>query len=163
MKKLVVFYSFEGNTRYIAQSIAKGINADLLELKPRKDVKSKSFMKYLWGGKQVVLGQKPELERLDKDPNEYDFIIFGTPVWAFSYTPAFKTFFSQIKITKKKVALFCCNGGGKGKTFTNMREELKENDILGEIEFIDPIKGDEKKAEEAARWAKKIFSDIEEG
>lgn len=44
-----------------------------------------------------------------------------------------------------------------------MREELKENDILGEIEFIDPIKGDEKKAEEAAMWAKKIFSDIEEG
>ncbi|MTK13106.1 MAG: flavodoxin [Clostridiaceae bacterium] len=163
MKKLVVFYSFEGNTRYIAQSITKAINADLLELKPKKDVKSKSFMKYLWGGKQVVLGQKPELERLDKDPNEYDFIIFGTPVWAFSYAPAFKTFFSQIKITKKKVALFCCNGGGKGKTFTNMREELKENDILGEIEFIDPIKGDEKKAEEAARWAKKIFSDIEEG
>ncbi|MBI6872212.1 flavodoxin family protein [Clostridium aciditolerans] len=34
MKKLVVFYSFEGNTRYIAQSIAKAINADLLELKP---------------------------------------------------------------------------------------------------------------------------------
>lgn len=163
MKNLVVFYSFEGNTRYIAQSIAKAIDADLLELKPKKDVKSKSFMKYLWGGKQVVLGQKPELEKLDKDLNEYDFIIFGTPVWAFSYVPAFKTFFSQIKITGKKVALFCCNGGGKGKTFTNMRDELKENDILGEIEFIDPIKGDEKKAEEAVRWAKKISSDIEEG
>lgn len=163
MKKLVVFYSFEGNTRYIAENIAKSINADILEIKPKNDVKSKGLMKYFFGGKQVVLGQKPELEELDKDPNEYDFIFFGTPVWAFSYVPAFKTFFSEVKISRKKVALFCCNGGNKGKTFVNMKIELKDNDIVGEIEFIDPIKGEEKKAEEAAKWAQKVTEDRVEG
>lgn len=163
MKKLVVFYSFEGNTRYIAESIAKAINADILEIKPKNDVKSKGIMKYLWGGKQVMLGEKPELQELSKNPDEYDFIFLGTPVWAFTYAPAFKTFFSEVKISGKKVALFCCNGGNKGKTFINMKEELKNNDILGEIEFTDPIKGDEKKACEAVKWAQKVIEDRVEG
>ena len=37
MKILVIFYSFEGNTKLIAENIAETINADILELKPRKE------------------------------------------------------------------------------------------------------------------------------
>ena len=47
MKKLVIFYSFEGNTKYIAENIAEAVDADILELKPVKDIKSNGFMKYL--------------------------------------------------------------------------------------------------------------------
>lgn len=153
MKKLVIFYSFEGNTRYIAEQIAETINADLLELKPKKEIKKSKFMKYVWGGKQVVLGAKPELEQLDKNPQQYDMIILGTPVWAFSYTPAFKTFFSQVKLKGKKIALFCCSGGGKGKTFNNMKQELEGNEIIGEIELIEPIKDNKEAANKAKGWA----------
>lgn len=157
MKKLIVFYSFEGNTKYIAESIAKAINADTLEIRPKKDIKSKGVMKYFFGGKQAMLGEKPELEEFDKNINEYDFIFFGTPVWAFTYAPAFKTFFSQKKVKEKKIALFCCDGGNKGKTFENMKVELEGNDIVGEIEFKEPIKGHEKKAQEAIEWAEKLL------
>ena len=45
MKKLIIFYSFEGNTKLIAENIAKAIDADILELKPEKEVKTKSFMR----------------------------------------------------------------------------------------------------------------------
>lgn len=157
MKKLVIFYSFEGNTRYIAEQIAETINADLLELKPKKDIKNNGFMKYVWGGRQVVLGAKPELEQLDKNPQEYDMIIIGTPVWAFSFAPALKTFFSQIQIKEKKVALFCCNGGGIGKTFNNMKEQLKENEIIGEIEFLEPLKESQEAANKAKKWASELL------
>lgn len=61
MKKLVVFYSFEGNTKFLAEAIAKGIKADILELKPEKDLKTKGFFKYPLGGVQVVFGKKPKL------------------------------------------------------------------------------------------------------
>ena len=49
MKKLVVFYSYEGNTKFIAKTIAESINEDILELKPVKDMDSKGFMKFIWG------------------------------------------------------------------------------------------------------------------
>ena len=43
MKKLVVFYSLEGNTKYIAQAIAEEIAADLLELKAVKEINKKVY------------------------------------------------------------------------------------------------------------------------
>lgn len=157
MKRLVIFYSFEGNTRYIAKNIAEAAEADILELKPVKDIKSTGFMKYLWGGKQVVTGSQPELSKITVDFDKYDIIFIGTPVWAFSFAPAFNSFFSNYKIEGKKVALFCCNGGNKGKTFINMKEKLKGNKILGEIEFQEPVKENEEKAKNAVEWALKMI------
>ena len=54
MKPLIVFYSFEGNTKLIAEKIAQTVDAEALELKPQKEIRTKGFMKYFWGGKQVL-------------------------------------------------------------------------------------------------------------
>ena len=51
LRSIVIFYSYEGNTRFIANTISKEIYADILELKPKKDMNSKGFMKYVWGGR----------------------------------------------------------------------------------------------------------------
>lgn len=157
MKTLVVFYSFEGNTKYIAQGIAKEVGADLLELQPLEEPKKNGFMKYLWGGKQVMKKKEPELKSIDKNPNDYDLIYIGTPVWAWSYVPAFRTFLSKVHIEDKNIALFCCHGGGKGKVFEKFRECLGENKYLGQIDFKDPLKNNkDKDLEEAKKWAKNI-------
>jgi flavodoxin len=159
MKKLVVYYSLDGNTRYIAENIASAVGADILELKPVSDIKNNKFTKYLWGGKQVVMGQKPELEKISVNPLEYDTIFIGTPVWAFSFSPAINTFLSEFEIREKKLALFICDGGSKGKTFSNMRERLKDNTILGELELMEPIKGNEDKAAQAREWAEAMIKE----
>ena len=44
------------------------------------------------------------------------------------------------KIKEKKVALFCCSGGGMGKTLENMKKELYENEVMGEMEFVNALK-----------------------
>jgi menaquinone-dependent protoporphyrinogen IX oxidase len=59
------------------------------------------------GGKQVVMKETPKLKHFTINPNDYDLIIMGTPVRAFNYTPAFRTFFQDYKIENKKIALFC--------------------------------------------------------
>jgi len=158
MKKIVIFYSFEGNTKLIAETIAKTIDADILELKPKNEIKTKGFMKYVLGGRQVTLKIKPELLPLDKNPNEYDVLFIGTPVWAWSFTPPLNTFFSTCPLSNKKIALFCCHGGGKGPIFNKMKDALKGNQILGEIDFRDPLKKDtEINTQKAEDWAKNII------
>lgn len=55
---------------------------------------------------------EPELKKLSKDPNNYDIIIIGTPVRAYTYTPAIRTFLKTIQLKNKKIALFCTHEGG---------------------------------------------------
>ena len=151
MKTLVIYYSFEGNCQMVAEEIQALTGADVLRLKPVNDLKSTGFSRFIWGGRQVVMGEEPELEPFDVKFEDYDLIILGTPVWAWNYCPALKSFFSKNQIVRKKVALFCCHGGGKAKTLTKMRERLEGNEILGEIDFLDPFK---KKAKDVTdRWS----------
>ncbi len=161
MKTLIVYYSFEGNTKLIAESISQEISADKLALKPENEPKSKGFMKYLWGGKEALMRTKPKLIPFNIDFKDYDVIFIGTPVWAWTYSPPLNTFFSNHLLKDKKIALFCCHGGGKGKIFDKMKKALEGNDILGEIDFIEPIKKDtEKSVESARKWAKEIITKI---
>ncbi|MBN1384141.1 MAG: NAD(P)H-dependent oxidoreductase [Elusimicrobia bacterium] len=159
MKKLVVFYSLDGNTKFIAENIADEVNADVLELKPRNEPKSKGFMKYLWGGREAMMRTKPELFPLERNPQDYDILFIGTPVWAWTYAPPLNTFFSTGRPSNKKMGLFCCHGGGKGKIFERMKKALSGNTILGEIDFKEPLKHNrDADAGKAKNWAKNLIS-----
>jgi len=161
MKKIVIFYSLNGNTRFIAENIAKTINADLLELKLKKEITSKGFMKYFWAGKAVMTKAKPELLPAEKNIKDYELLIIGTPVWAFTYAPALNTFFSQNPLLNKKIALFCCHGGVKGPIFRKMKEALIDNQILGEIDFQEPLKNKfAKNIEKAKQWAENLIKNL---
>ena len=59
------------------------------------------------GGRQAVMKSEPELEKLRKDPSKYNTIIIGTPVRAYTYTPAIRTFLKTAKLKEKNIALFC--------------------------------------------------------
>ncbi len=159
LKKLVVFYSFEGNTKFLAKTIAKEINADILELKPKKEIKTKGFFKYPIGGAQVVFGIKPKLQPIEINPDDYDIIFLGTPTWSLSYTPTMRSFLSKYKLKNKKIGLFCSRMSRKGRTFKAMKGKLAGNEILGEIDFSQPlIKGKEKDQEKIKKWAKEIIN-----
>lgn len=158
MRVLTIFYSLEGNTRFIANSINEELKGDLKEIRPKKEIPNKGFKKFLWGGKQVILSEKPEIEDISIDFNKYDLIIFGTPIWASNFAPVFNTLFQKYDIKEKKIALFCCHGGGReGKAFIKFKEKLKGNIFLGEAAFEDPIKKDTNdNALKAKEWIRGI-------
>lgn len=51
---LVVYFSFDGNTKLIAEKIGETLNADVVELKTSKKYPTEGIGKYFWGGKSVV-------------------------------------------------------------------------------------------------------------
>lgn len=160
MKKLVIYYSLEGSTKLIAEAISQEISGDTLEIKPVSELKNKGFMKYMWGGRQVIFKYKPKLLPFDKNPAGYDLIFIGTPVWAFNYSPPIRTFLEHHQLKDKKIALFCCHGGVPKNTLNNMAEKLPGNKIIGENDFMMYPKTNKKTAQniESARiWAKKII------
>lgn len=160
-KILVVYYSLEGNTKMIANSIAATADGSILELVPTKNIKPNGFTKFLKGGKQVVTKDIPELMPNAIKPEEFDILFIGTPVWAWTFAPALRAFFTNNSLKGKKIALFSCNGGSNGKTFENMKEKLEGNEFLGEIEFFEPLKNDkEKNIELAEKWTAEMLSKV---
>lgn len=155
-KKLIVYYSLDGSTDFVAKIIAKKTEANLLRLKPIKDLNPKSMFKVFWGGKQVLTKTKPELEPFYKNPNNYDLIFIGTPCWAFTYAPALASFFEKNKIENKKVALYCCHGGNPKDTIEKMKKQLPNNEFISEKLFQEPIKNQKKGQQEAEEWINQI-------
>ncbi|MDO5517301.1 MAG: flavodoxin [Clostridium sp.] len=158
MKNLIVYFSLDGDTKFIADCIKEVIDCDILELAPKKKYSTGNFGKYFWGGRSVLLRQKPELINNDIDLKNYKNIIIGTPIWCGTYAPPFNTFIMNNEIKYKNIALFACHGGGGAeKCFSKFRDELKDNNFIGEISFVEPLKRDKdncmKKVQE---WAKKL-------
>ncbi len=154
MKALVLYYSFSGNTRLIAETAAKELNADLEELKPVKPLNASGAGYVMWGLRQLVSQSKPPLLPLKHNANAYDLIIIGTPVWSYTVTPPIRTFLDEHPFNGKKIALFCCHGGNYGKTFDDMKKALTGNEIIGTADFYDPLKQDiAGNRQKAAAWA----------
>ena len=159
MRAVVVYYSFEGNVRMLAQRIAQVTGADLMELTDLDEPESRGFMKFIRGGGKAFLGKTTRLGAVDADKlAAADLVFVGTPVWAFTCTPAVRTFFSEQALEGKKLAFFCASGGSKGKTFQAMRELAGEtNAVLGELEIVEPLKREpEQCAERIGLWAARI-------
>ncbi len=63
-----------------------------------------------------------QLQECSYDLDKYDFIIFASPVWAFTIAPALRSFLKKIKnLEGKKAACFLTFGSGAGS-----RKALKE-------------------------------------
>lgn len=141
MKTLVVYYSLEGNTEYVAEQIKEATGADLLKLVPKKAYHDKGFAKFFWGGKSAIMAEKPALEAYDVDLTAYERIIFGFPVWASTFTPPIRTFIEDNKdgLKGKKLAAFACqSGSGAEKAFAKLAKTVGIDDFEKKAIFIDP-------------------------
>jgi flavodoxin len=138
MNILILYFSYSGNCDFVAQQIKAQTSATLLRLELQDEKKHTGFLKYLWGGRMVMMNKKPALKPFTIDVNQYDLIIIGTPVWAGSPSPVFRSFFEQQPVTGKKIALFCCYAGNYGKTFATLKSTLPGNEFVGEIDFANP-------------------------
>lgn len=159
MKAIVVYYSFEGNTKLIAELIVKETGAELLELKPEKEIPKGGFKKFFWGGKSVIFKDKPRLINTIPDLAPYDTIFIGTPIWAGSFTPPVNTFLSNTVISNKKLAFFACHsGGGADKCFEKLKNTLTGNTLIGTTAFTDPVNTEaDSLNEKIKKWLESIL------
>ena len=161
MKTAVIYYSYEGSTALVAELIREELKADIFEIKTRINKKRKGFAKYFWGGLEVVTHKKPALLPLSIDINKYDLVVLGSPVWAGSPSSPVFSFLTGTEIKGKKIALFCCCAGGKGKVFEKLKGLLPGNTFAGEIEFIKPsVKNSAKLKQKIGEWVKTLSSNF---
>lgn len=117
MSKLIVYFSYTGNTRMIANKIRDKLNCDILEIK--------TVIPYSSDYETVVNDEQnsesstklPDILDIELDLNKYDEIILGTPVWWYRSAPAIRTFLTKNNLSNKVIKPFATNAGWLGRTF----------------------------------------------
>ena len=143
-KTLMVYYSLEGNTQYVADAAAKIGDIDLQRLVPVKEPPKKGFGKFFWGGKSVMMKETPDLEPQQYSAADYNSIILAFPVWASSYPPAIATFLRDNDLSGKEISIIACSAGGNAdKAFAKLKEKLPECKIIGTLSLQDPLRNKE--------------------
>ena len=76
---LVVFYSLDGDVRFLARTLAKELVLDSMELELVKPHPAHGFMKYFRGGFLAAIGATPPLVRLRTMPRSMTSSSSGRP------------------------------------------------------------------------------------
>ena len=109
MKSLVVYYSRTDTTRKLAEKIAGEINADIEEIKPKVNYQGK--IGYVRGGKDAMSEKIIDLEELKYDPQDYDVVYVGGPVWASKAANPLISYLNQNSFTNVKFFLTAGKSG----------------------------------------------------
>jgi flavodoxin len=120
MTYLVVYFSRTGNNRTIAKSIADALSADIDEIIDKK--KRQGKLNWLLAGRDSRAKKLTEIEYA-KNPQDYDTIIIGAPIWAWNPIPPIRTYLKEVDLKGKRVAFFICS---KSEAYKNIFPQLIE-------------------------------------
>jgi len=114
MKSIIIYYSYSGNTRKVAQLLAEYLRekteVEIIDLKSQDE--SRSFFGQC---RRALFKKRAELKTVNFNLANYDLVCFGTPVWAFGPAPAMNTYLDKcLGAENKAVILFTTYGSGTG-------------------------------------------------
>lgn len=157
MKKLIVFYSYTGNTKKIANKIKEKLDCDILELEPLVPF-SDDYDEVVNEYQNNSINKEVEIKDIKINLNNYDEFIIGTPVWWYTISPVITQFLKKNKLDNKTIIPFATNAGWLGKTFKDIEKLCPNSKIEKEMNIVfesysDKLKTDEK---EIDNWIDKL-------
>lgn len=129
MKSIVIYYSYGGNTRRVAEMIQKETGGDIAEIKTVKPYTGSYNDVVAQGKREIDSGFMPEIEALDINIDDYDTIVLGSPVWWYTFAPAMHSFIKENGLSGKNIYPFATNGGWIGHTFKDFEKSCVGADV----------------------------------
>ncbi len=136
MKTIIVYHSFSGVTRGIAERVRTASGGDLVEVRPTQPYSK--LTAYTLGGFRARGRKADAVEPASIDVSAYDLIVLGTPVWAGRATPVTNGAVEALVGTEgRNAVLFATCGSQTGDTLPQLRDALaaKGVAVIGEFSF----------------------------
>ena len=147
MKKLFLYYSYTGNGDLVAKEMEKR-GFELRKIDTFKRLPKSFFWSMMVGGFQAGLSFKAKLKEYDKNIEEYEQIVIGSPIWNGKFPPAINTVLKTLPLKDKNVSFLFYSGSGEGakalkrikKEYPNaqyvfLQEPKKHPDELNKINY----------------------------
>jgi menaquinone-dependent protoporphyrinogen IX oxidase len=129
MKYLVAYYSRTGHIKTIGVAIGKALSADIDEINDKKN--RVGIVNLLRAGRDGQAKKLTEIQS-EKNPQDYDVIVIGSPIWSGNPTPAIRTYLTKHDLKGKKVAFFICSIVNRyAKVFSQLKEMTPESEHVG--------------------------------
>ena len=121
MKSLVAYYSRTNITEKLAKSIASRTDSDIEEIIPHVNYQGK--LGYARAGKHAIQEKIIDIDALKYDPEDYDIVYLGAPVWASKAASPLISYIKQNEGKFSNVKFFSTAGsGGFESTFEQMEK-----------------------------------------
>lgn len=135
-KKLVVFYSYTGHTKMIAERIQKEQGCDILELKPK--------IPYSTDYQTVVDDEQnseasnhiPQIQDIDVNLSNYEEIILGFPTWWYRPCPVVRAFLVNNNLSGKVIVPFATNAGWLGRSFEEVKKLCPDSKVEKQMNIV---------------------------
>lgn len=111
-KTLVLYYSLTGNTKMVAEEIARNVGADIeaIEAVDPYDTNFEACIQRCMQEREQ--GVLPEIRPAAANVADYDVIFLGYPVWFGTYAPPVIKWLEGVDLSGKKIVPFCTFGSG---------------------------------------------------
>lgn len=116
MDVLVLYYSFSGRTRVIAEALASELGADLRPIECPTYKRWYGPLAMLW---DVATGHLPRILPLGSPGTYYDLIVVGGPVWATGAAPPVLRVLDGCGQHFKRTGLFVSSSANRRKSWSD--------------------------------------------
>ena len=128
-KVLVVYFSETGNTQKFAKLISDEVGGDFRRIETVKSYPTGQAL-FDYTKKERDENARPELKEMDVNPEDYDVIFIGYPIWWYTLPMPIYTFFDKYDFNAKIIVPFNTHeGSGDGGTYSTIKE-LEPNAIV---------------------------------
>ena len=135
MKTLIVYYSYSGHTKKIAEALAESEAAGIAEIRSKKrPIKLKA---YTAGIISAIRGKAWPIQPFDLDLAEYERFILLSPVWAGNPPPPVYAMLEQLP-PGKVVSIKMVSASGESSCKERLETVIKEKN--GSLESFEDIK-----------------------
>jgi len=101
---LMVYFSRTGNTRRLAEAIARELACDIEVIRESRN--RQGFTEFVKSCFEALFRHHPKIETVQHDPSAYDLVILGTPVWAGSMSSPVRSYIASYQGVFRNVAFF---------------------------------------------------------
>ncbi len=131
---------------------ATAVLEEIVDLKKRQGT-----IGWINSGKDASRKSLTEIAPTKKQPADYDLVVLGTPIWAWSPTPAIRTYISQNNnLSGKKVAIFYTFDNDMKQAAEKTRGLLPNATIISELPLANSSGKKEETEKKIADWCRSL-------
>lgn len=130
-KSIVIYYTWAGHTKSMAEIISEKTGAELVEIKPQTPYSDNYNTVVTAAKEEIKKGYLPPIEEVNCDLTQYDTVYIGTPIWWGTMAPPLMTYLKEQDFSGKTVMPFSTHGGGgKGHCDTDIEKLCTDAKVM---------------------------------